>query len=634
MPSTGLLFSDYFLRSGVEDLPEWRAQTADRIAASRRAIDAVVDALTQAANPNESVTERLALEPLLDHLGWTARLTQQSLSPTGRSDVPDYLLFRDDAARAEALRDPHEHRRYARAASFAEGKRWAAPLDRAPGGAAPSTQMLRYLSLAEVQSDQRIRFAILTNGRHWRLYDQKARSRAEEFFEVDLLLVARPDLATDPADAERALRLFLLFFAAPAWTADANGRTLHERALGESRRYEERVTKALADIVFGRVFRDLADALRRHDSDARDDPAYLDALREAALIYLYRLLFTLFAEDRRLLPTWNRPDGLTAMRAEIASHADGRLAFSGVRTSLDGALRDLWRQIDRGDNSVGMPPYNGGLFRDDRPILDRVRIPDAEFAPVLDALSRSDLPLARKHINYRDLSVQHLGSVYERLLDYELAMEGGTLVQRPNPFARKTSGSYYTPEELVLLVIGRTLGPMIEERRAAFRALPPRATPDELAAADPASRILDLTVLDPAMGSGHFLVSLVDWLADRVLEAMAEAEALRPGHASPLVARLEAIATHIQAEADRHGWTLPIGGLEPRQLVRRIILNASSTASTRTRWRWSWRNCHCGCTPSPSARRCRSSITICAPVTACSASGCATRRTIWQRAAR
>ena len=573
MPASGLLFSDYFLRAGVDELPEWQGQSAAAVATAGVAIRAVVDAFAPAAAPNESVTERLALEPLLDLLGWPARLTQQSLSPTGRSDVPDYLLFADGDARAAALTLPHDHRRYARAATFVEAKRWDAPLDRAPGGVAPSTQMLRYLSLAEVQSDQRIRFAILTNGRRWRLYDQKARSRAEEFFEVDLALIARPDLATDPAEAHRALRLFLLFFGAPAWTRDASARTLHERALGESRRYEERVTKALADTVFGHVFRDLADALRRNDPHAGTDTAYLAELREATLIYLYRLLFTLFAEDRRLLPTWNRRDGLTAMREEIASHADGNLAFSTRRANLDGDLRDLWRQIDEGDDSVGVPPYNGGLFRGDRPLLDRVRIPDAEFAPILDALSRTELVLARKHINYRDLSVQHLGSIYERLLEFELAIDAGDrLIQRPNAFARKTSGSYYTPEELVLLIIGRTLGPLIQERRNAFRDLPTRATPEQLDEADPASRILDLTVLDPAMGSGHFLVSLVDWLADRVLEATAAAAAERPGHISPLIARLDAIAAHIGAEADAHGWTLPVGGLEPRQLVRRIIL--------------------------------------------------------------
>jgi hypothetical protein len=208
--SGGLLFSDYFLRSGVEDLPEWNAQSPDQISAAKESIKEIVGRAQEAAHPNESVTEQLAIEPILRLLGWDSWLRQQSLSPTGRTDVPDYLLFSDQAAQRRAEAIPQENRRYRLGATFLEGKKWDVPLDRAAGATAPSTQMLRYLSLAEVQSDQRIRFAILTNGRVWRLYDQKARSRAEEFLEIDVALVADGDLYED---ADRLLRLLLLFFS-------------------------------------------------------------------------------------------------------------------------------------------------------------------------------------------------------------------------------------------------------------------------------------------------------------------------------------------------------------------------------------------------------------------------------------
>ena len=59
-------------------------------------------------------------------------------------------------------------------------------------------------------------------------------------------------------------------------------------------------------------------------------------------------------------------------------------------------------------------------------------------------------------------------SVYERLLEFDLAEEDGSIVARPQTFARKTSGSYYTPEDLVMLVIRRTVAPLLEERRTAF----------------------------------------------------------------------------------------------------------------------------------------------------------------------
>ncbi|UQV19443.1 BREX-1 system adenine-specific DNA-methyltransferase PglX [Brevundimonas albigilva] len=141
-----------------------------------------------------------------------------------------------------------------------------------------------------------------------------------------------------------------------------------------------------------------------------------------------------------------------------------------------------------------------------------------------------------------------MGSIYERLLEFEIVREGlageaGHLTVRPNLFARKNSGSYYTPDELVGLILDETLEPLVEERRDAFSAALEGFSDNDdegvrrraLKDADAAEAILSLRVCDPAMGSGHFLVSLVDTLADHVLDAMAEAAALGEdlGYVSP-----------------------------------------------------------------------------------------------------
>ena len=91
---------------------------------------------------------------------------------------------------------------------------------------------------------------------------------------------------------------------------------------------------------------------------------------------------------------------------------------------------------------------------------------------------------------------------------------------------------------------------------------------------DPAEAFLSLRVLDPAMGSGHFLVSLVDWLTDETLAAQQEAAALVPWgeYASPLSAKIEAIRAHIRAQAQSNGWELREDHLDDRHLVRRIVL--------------------------------------------------------------
>ncbi len=109
-----------------------------------------------------------------------------------------------------------------------------------------------------------------------------------------------------------------------------------------------------------------------------------------------------------------------------------------------------------------MPPYNGGLFADKTPateLLDRAILSDVDFAPLLDRLARTEKDGRRVRINFRDLSVQQLGSIYERLLEYEpiAAPDKPDGVDvRLNPFARKGSGSYYTPDDLVKLIVELT----------------------------------------------------------------------------------------------------------------------------------------------------------------------------------
>ena len=74
------------------------------------------------------------------------------------------------------------------------------------------------------------------------------------------------------------------------------------------------------------------------------------------------------------------------------------------------------------------------------------------------------------------------------------------------------------------------------------------------------------------MGSGHFLVGLVDYLADRVISVMAEAEAMVDGYASPLTNRIDDVRRTIVDNASLSGWTLDRDRLDDRHIVRRIVL--------------------------------------------------------------
>lgn len=605
MPQGGL-FTDDFLSEGIVETPDWGSLDESSLNELLGKLRGIFGPFPHQRGPNEAQTENDLIWPVLESLGWSAYLQQQNLSSSGRERVPDGLLFADKEAKARANRDKQEWKRYGHGLAIVESKRWDRILDRADRKEreveVPSTQMLRYLRRVDDLTDGKLRWGILTNGRHWRLYYQGARSVAEDFLELDLaaILGVSPycdDLLSprDEKDRGHWLKVFVLMFRREAFLPGEGGvRPFHRRALDEGRFWEERVAKSLSELVFERVFPALAQGLAKHDpkADAALGPAYLAEVRQGALVFLYRLLFVLYAEDRNLLPVRDsRYDdyGLRLkVREDVHRRMDARDAFSGLAANYYSHIKGLFRAIAEGDPSLGLPPYNGGLFESGAaPVLDRADLPDAVLAPVIDALSRHEEAGRKRYINCRDLSVQQLGSIYERLLEFELKVEGGKVVVRKNVFARKGSGSYYTPEELVGLIVQRAVGPLLDERVAAFEkraaALKKERRPKAqklaaLAASDPASAFLDLKVCDPAMGSGHFLVSFVDYLADRVLAAMAEAEALvewadkANPYVLPLGRRIAEIRERILEQAREHSWTLDESQLDDRHIVRRMIL--------------------------------------------------------------
>ena len=584
---SGSLFTTDYLVEAVTATP---AYLAVDVAALRTRLAAIAAAFPQSHRTNESQTEDDFIWPVLTAVGWSESLRQQNLTVMGRDDVPDGLLFADAEAKASANSQGDQWRRYSHGLAVVESKRWARPLDRASGRdevTAPSTQMLRYLRRIDDLTTGKLRWGILTNGTKWRLYWAGARSVSEEFLEVDLgrvlALGGGGDLFASDADLDHWLRVFSVMFSRDAFIKEGvDARSFHERARAAAAFYEERVAASLSKLVFEQVFPSLATAIANAAPQAP-----LQDVREASLVLLYRLLFLLYAEDRDLLPVSDKrydDYALRPLRIDVGKRVSEGDALSSSASRIWGHIADLSRIIDKGDVSVGIPPYNGGLFAGDGgSLLESVRIADSVMAPALDALSYERSSGERRYINYRDLSVQQLGSIYERLLEFEIVRDVlGALAVRPNLFARKNTGSYYTPDELVGLILDETLEPLITERLDAFRAALGKLNAKdaehyqrhELRDADPANAILSLRVCDPAMGSGHFLVSLVDTLADHVLDAMAEAASLGAdlAYTSPLADKIEDIRATILKNAKAASWTIDEAQLDDRHIVRRMVL--------------------------------------------------------------
>ncbi len=594
----GSLFTSDFLTQSITSNADWQQFDDAAVDALYADLAAVFARFPTGQSPNETRTEDDLIWPVLLRLGWDQYMRQQNLTVKGREDVPDGLLFADAAAKRQADTFIEEYKRYELGIVIVESKRWKRPLDRRSSRRgeelAPSSQMLRYLRRVDDITTGNLRWGILTNGGRWRLYYAGARSVSEQFFEIDLAALLDVDGQGDLLnprsleDKRHALRVFALIFRRQAFLpSPTDQRTFHQRAIDEGKFYEERVANDLSDLVFSQLYPLLARSIA-----AADATASLEDVRQAALILLYRLLFILYAEDRDLLPVnderYNGYGLRDNVRMQVGARKDNNDVFSSTAARYWATLDDLCRAVDKGDASIGLPPYNGGLFDANRtPLLSKIRLSDSIMAEVIDKLSFERQDGERKYINYRDLSVQQLGSIYERLLEHEVVRDGPIVDIRPNIFARKGSGSYYTPDDLVNLIIRETLEPLIASRVQAFRekAAELGASQQEeglklttLKRLDPAERLLDLRICDPAMGSGHFLVSLVDYLSDQVIAAMAETETLvewasedHP-YISPLADRIETIRNTILGNAEARNWTVDPEQLDDRHIIRRMVL--------------------------------------------------------------
>lgn len=485
------LFSDHFLR---DRLPTWREfaelDTSPLLAQLSELWGAERDAL---AKSNEAQTEERFIQPILAALGYeyTVHASLRAGSP-GRHREPDYALFLSSADR-EAAGRLSGGVRYERAVAVAEAKRFDRPLDvrRAARDLSedPVAQIVNYISMT------RRRWGILTNGRIWRLYDAEGDLIEGASYQVDLVDLLERD---DP----NLFRYFAAFFSAAALLPDEQGSCFLARARDESDANAIEVGRALQRQVFSAVPLIASGLL----GTGQRSPRALDDAFKHALVLLYRVLFCLHAEARELLPVKNPhydPYSLRSEKRTLAHDIDTGRVFSERSDDIYNDLRALFRIVDQGDRSLDVTEYNGGLFAADAyPYFKNRSVPDKLLAPALDGLYRID----GKFIDYEDLSVRHLGTIYERLLEYRLEPGKNTTLELSPGGGRRESGSYFTPEHVVDCIVELTLEPLLNARSGEVRKAGLRGE-------DALEEFLGLSVLDPAMGSGHFLVAAAAYIA-------------------------------------------------------------------------------------------------------------------------
>jgi hypothetical protein len=647
------LFSDYYLTERLPLDAVWN-NPADSIALTSafRTLRALYDGVRTTYNnqPAPFVQSQL-IEPVLAALGFTF----QSAQPTRTSTIePTYMLTTSHAPSSSDT-----------PIALCLAYFWNRSLDGKDDRDTQSPDENPGASVVTLLERGDAPWAIVTNGKTWRLYSAKAHSRATNYYEIDL----EETLAMPPANLEHAFRYFWLLFRAAAFTLDANMPCFLDTLLTESERYARELGERLKDRVFEDIFPHFARGFINYARQHNQLPANLDELDAAerntllepyfsgTLTFLYRLLFLLYAESRDLLPLRELhgyyPHSLEQLKRQIAHHAGTiqdeapaniKSAYHDLSTRLYDDLQTLFQAVDKGDAALNVPVYNGGLFvtnpdpADPSPeatvarFLASHKIPDRHLALGLDLMAR-DLDDKRHDlvfIDYKSLGVRQLGSIYEGLLEFKLrvapeemiiikgkkaeeimpiseARQKNLLTERPGKASklntypkghvylendrreRKASGSYYTPDYIVKYIVQHTVGPILTQKfedlrplfREAQQAL--RVERDKARAlprlnADPEletykkyrdtlnEAFFDLKVLDPAMGSGHFLVEAVDYITDQM------ATFLTAFTWNPVVYALSRTRRDIQQEMERQGITIDSSKLTDINLLKRQVL--------------------------------------------------------------
>lgn len=234
---------------------------------------------------------------------------------------------------------------------------------------------------------------------------------------------------------------------------------------------------------------------------------------------VYRLIFLLTVEERGLL----HPDGTSDATKALYANGYGirRLRERSAKRSAHDRFSDLWeaikvvcRGLAAGQPRLGLPALAGIFAVNQCPALDGAKLENRALLLAVFKLAwlREDGSLSR--VNWRDMGPEELGSVYESLLELDprIAKDGREFGFASGDGitgnARHTTGSYYTPDSLVQVLLDNALEPVVADTIARHPS-------------NPIDALLGLSIMDPACGSGHFLLAAARRLAAHVARLQA-----------------------------------------------------------------------------------------------------------------
>jgi hypothetical protein len=390
-------------------------------------------------------------------------------------------------------------------------------------------------------------YGLVTNGLQLRLLRDSMRLGRLAYVEFNLERIFDQEIYTDFVLLFRLLHATRMPTKAEA-AAEAFIEAYHQKGIDDGTRIKE-LRKAVKDgmeVLANGLLNcnpQFADAALKGKLDPKDYYAVL-------MRTIYRMLFLIVIEERDLvhpIPKGDRDAINTYRDVYRRFYSLSRLRKLTLRSAyIDGRKQDLWQSLmstfrlfesDGYGRSLEIAPLGGDLFGRSLAANDHdlhaLKLDNASTLRILEGLTitRNDQGV-RVPVNYSDLDVEELGSIYEGLLELHPRIDnssGTPLFGFTEGSQRKLTGSYYTRHDLVAQLIRTALEPVMEER------LKGKRTKEEKEAA-----ILGMSVVDPACGSGHFLLAAARNMAQRLAEIRSEEE--NPGRSWVLAARRDVIS--------------------------------------------------------------------------------------------
>lgn len=377
-------------------------------------------------------------------------------------------------------------------------------------------------------------WGVVSNGRQLRLLRDAATLTRPSYLEFDVQAILEDERYPDFAALWRLLHGSLAGKVG-AVAEDCHWERWRNEGLQEGTRVREGLRKGVEEalLTLGQGFLE----------NPANEQLRLDLLRgrlrtqdyyQQLLRLVYRLIFLFTVEERGLLQP-DRQDvtaeQLAARKAYTDGYSQSRLRSRCMRRRAYDVHHDLWdaarvvfRGLARGEPLLALPAL-GGLFAEQQcEVLDTATLSNAALLTAVKHLRWSNRSGQLAPVDYANMASEEMGSVYEGLLELVPEVDvparrfdfvGRTLVGSTQGNARKLSGSYYTPDSLVQELIKSALEPVIKQRLEAGKAYPVVA-------------ILSIKVIDPACGSGHFLLAAANRLAQELAERQAQDGVVTP----------------------------------------------------------------------------------------------------------